>query len=177
MFTSLFLLASEAGEAEGFGINTNIFETNIINIVIILAFLIYAGRGFIGNILSSRLQTIESAINDAEKRKKESIEKLSDQQEKLAQAQAERDRILAQAQSDAKAAREAILKDIDAEIAKLQAAGEQEIGSEQERIISQLRQQVVDKAIADASAYFERGLSEHVQQQLVDRSIDLISAE
>jgi F-type H+-transporting ATPase subunit b len=112
MFTSLFLLASEAGETEGFGINTNILETNIINIVIILAFLIYAGRGFIGNILSTRLQTIESAITDAEKRKQESIEKLSDQQEKLAQAQSERDRIIAQAQVDAKVARESILKDM-----------------------------------------------------------------
>jgi F-type H+-transporting ATPase subunit b len=177
MFTSLFLLASEAGETEGFGINTNILETNIINIVIILAFLIYAGRGFIGNILSTRLQTIESAITDAEKRKQESIEKLSDQQEKLAQAQSERDRIIAQAQADAKAARESILKDVDSEIERLRVAAEQEIATEQERAIVQLRQQVVDKAVADANAYFERGLSEHVQQQLVDRSIDLIAAE
>jgi len=63
---NLLLLATEAAEGHGFGINTDIFETNVVNLLIVLALLVYAGRGFIGNILSSRLKTIESALNEAE---------------------------------------------------------------------------------------------------------------
>lgn len=177
MGIGLFLLASEAGEASGFGFNSNILETNAINIAILLGGLIYAGRGFLGKILSQRLETIETAIVDAEKRKREAIEQLADRQEKLAQAQAECERIRAAAEIDAKAAGEAILAGVGADIERLREAATQEIATEQERAIVQLRQQVADKALAEVRAYFDRGLSDSAQQQLIDRSIELLGAK
>lgn len=177
MSTGLFLLASEAGEASGFGINFDIFGTNLINILILLGGVIYAGRGFVGKILSQRLEVIETAIVDAEKRKREAAEQLADQQEKLAQARSECDRIKATAQADAKAASDAILATVAADIERLREASAREIATEQERAIVQLRQQVAEKALAGVRAYFDRGLSDSVQQQLVNRSIELLGAK
>jgi F-type H+-transporting ATPase subunit b len=173
----LFLLASEAGEASGFGFNSNILETNAINILILLGGLIYAGRGFLGKALSQRLEVIESAIKDADKRKQVAIEQLADQQEKLAQAQAECDRLRQQAEIDAKAAASAILASIDADIERLRESANQEIATEQNRVLIQLRQQVAEQALTDVRAYFGRGLEDSVQRELVDRSISLLGSK
>jgi len=175
MFINLFLLASEAAtEHSGFGINKDIFSTNLINIVIILGVLIYAGRGFLGKVLSQRLETIQTAIQDAEKRKQDAVAQLADQQQKLTQAQVEADRLKAQAEADAKLASAAILATVDADIERLKVAAAQELATEQEKVIIQLRQQVSQKALAQVNAYFGRGLSNSVQRDLVDRSIALL---
>lgn len=177
MSIGLFLLASEAGEASGFGINGDIFGTNLINILILLGGVVYAGRGFLDKILSQRLEIIETAIADAEKRKREAVEQLADQQENLAQARSECDRIRTAAASDAKAASEAILSTVAADIERLRESSVQEIAREQERVIVQLRQQVAEKALAGVKAHFDRGLSDSAQQQLVNRSIELLGAK
>jgi F-type H+-transporting ATPase subunit b len=177
MGIGLFLLAVEAGETSGFGINGDIFETNLINIGILLGLLIFVGRGFLGKILSQRLESIESEIGDAERRKREAVEQLADQQEKLAQAQAECDRIRAAAAADAKVASEAILSTVASDIERLRESSAQEIAREQERTIAQLRQQVAEKALAGVRAHFDRGLSDSAQQQLVNRSIELLGAK
>ncbi|MDX2254029.1 MAG: F0F1 ATP synthase subunit B [Pseudanabaenaceae cyanobacterium bins.39] len=177
MITNFVLLASEAGEHTGFGINTDILETNLINLVIVIGLLIYAGKGFLGKILSARLESIQSAIADAEKRQKEASEKLVLQQEKLAQAKTEAENLRKQAEADAQHAADAILATIEADIARLREAADQEIATEQERVIVQLRQQVAEKSLASVQAYFDRGLSESTQVELIDRSIALLSSD
>ncbi|MFO0210054.1 MAG: F0F1 ATP synthase subunit B, partial [Pseudanabaena sp.] len=98
MISNFVLLASEAGESSGISLNTDILETNVINLVIVLAFLVYAGRGFLGKILSSRLESIQTAIGVAEKRQSEASAKLAEQQNKLAQAQSEAEKLRQQAE-------------------------------------------------------------------------------
>lgn len=176
METNLFLLASEATEHSGFGINSDILETNVINLAIVVALLVYAGRGFLGKLLSQRLNAIESAISEAEQRQKTAESQLAIQQQNLAQAQVECDRLKAQAEADAKTAKEAILASVAADIERPKAAAGQEIASEQERVLVQLRSSVVEKALVNARAYFDRGLSEDVQRELIDRSITLLGS-
>ncbi|MBD2178115.1 F0F1 ATP synthase subunit B [Pseudanabaena sp. FACHB-1998] len=177
MIRNFVLLASEAGEHSGFGINSDILETNLINLVIVIGLLIYAGRGFLGKILSARLESIQSAIADAEKRQKEASAKLAVQQEKLAQAKTESDNLRKQAEADAKHAADAILATVEADIARLRESADQEIATEQDRVIVQLRQQVAEKALASVQSYFDRGLSESTQIELIDRSIALLSSD
>ena len=177
MISNFVLLASEAGESSGIRLNTDILETNVINLVIVLAFLVYAGRGFLGKILSARLESIQSAIADAEKRQKEASDKLAVQQEKLAQAKTEADKFRQQADIDAKHAADLILATVDADIARLRESADQEIATEQERVILQLRQQVAEKALASVQSYFDRGLSESTQIELIDRSIALLGSD
>ena len=177
MIRNFVLLASEAGEHSGFGINSDILETNLINLVIVIGLLIYAGRGFLGKILSARLESIQSAISDAEQRQKDAADKLALQQGKLAQAKTEADNLRKQAEADAKHAADVILATVDADIARLREAADQEISTEQERVIVQLRQQVAEKALASVQSYFDRGLSESTQVELIDRSIALLSSD
>ena len=82
-----------------------------------------------------------------------------------------------QAETDAKHAADVILATVDADIARLREAADQEISTEQERVIVQLRQQVAEKALASVQSYFDRGLSEDTQIELIDRSIALLSSD
>ena len=82
-----------------------------------------------------------------------------------------------QAEADAKQATHAILATVDADIARLREAADQEISTEQDRVIVQLRQQVAEKALANVQSYFDRGLSESTQVELIDRSIALLSSD
>jgi F-type H+-transporting ATPase subunit b len=88
------------------GFNFNILDTNLINLAIIIVVLIYFGRKIVGKTLSERRERIETAIQSAERRQNEAETALSEQQKKLAQAQAEAERIRKSAEENANVARE-----------------------------------------------------------------------
>lgn len=178
---TFFWLAAEAGTAElesgeaGFGFNFNIFEVNLINLVIVAALLVYFGRKFLGKILSERQAAIETEIKEAEQRQREAAEKLADEQQKLAQAQAEAERIRAAAKESAKAAKEQILAQATQEIQRLKETTAQDSVSNQERAIAEIRRQVAALALQQVESQLQSQLQgEDAQQQLVDRSIALL---
>jgi F-type H+-transporting ATPase subunit b len=84
---TFILLTAEAIEEPGIGLNFDILETNLINLVIIIGVLVYFGRGFLGKTLADRKARIEEAIKDAETRKKEAAAALADEQQKLVTAE------------------------------------------------------------------------------------------
>jgi F-type H+-transporting ATPase subunit b len=58
------LLASHGG----FGLNLNVFDTNIINLAIVIAGLVWFLRGFLGGILERRRTAILTDLKEAEER-------------------------------------------------------------------------------------------------------------
>ncbi len=165
------LLIFATMEEKGFGLNPNLLETNLFNIVIFVGVLVYLGRGVVGKILADRRQEIENLIGAAEQRKQLAMEQLAQEQQKLAAAQAACEAIKKKAEADAMAVREAILATTQGEIDRLKAQAEQEIASEQARVQLLLKQEIVERALAEVRAYLDRGLSESQQHQLIERSI------
>ncbi|BAZ83385.1 F0F1 ATP synthase subunit B [Sphaerospermopsis kisseleviana CS-549] len=162
---------AEGAEHSGFGLNTNILETNLINLAIIITVLFVFGRKVLGNTLKSRRENIETAIKSAEQRAASAAKQLQEAQQKLTQAQAEATRIKADAEVSAKTAGEAILVQAAADIEKMQAAGAADLNAELERVISQLRQKVVAQALQKAEAELKTGIAEDAQKTIIDRSI------
>lgn len=170
------LLGSEVAETSegGFGLNLNILETNLVNLAIVIAILIYFGRGFLNQVLGDRRSGIETAIREAEKRKKDAAAALADEQQKLAQAQAEAAKIRASGEEAAKAAAAAILTKAEADIQRMRETSAQDLDREQERVIRELRQRVVALALQKAEAELSSRLDPSKQQQLVDRCVTLL---
>lgn len=166
--------AAEAEESSGFGLNFNILETNLINLAIVVGVVFYFGRKLLGKALSERRSQIEIAIEDAEKRKKEASSALADQQQKLAQAQAEATRIKAAAEESAKVARAEIMAQSVQDIERLKASAAQDLNSQQEKVMTELRQRIAALAIEKVEAQLKSGLSADTQKQLVDRSIAMM---
>jgi F-type H+-transporting ATPase subunit b len=81
-FNQIFtLLANE----EGIGLNSDILETGLINILALVAILIYTGRDFLGSLLEERKTTIVKSVQDAEDRLSEAQKRLSEAEKQLNQ--------------------------------------------------------------------------------------------
>jgi len=172
----LLLLAVEAESVEesGFGLNFDLLDTNLINLVIIIGVLIVFGRKFLGETLSARKANIQSEIQDAEARKQKAVSDLASQQQKLAQAQAEAKKLVEEAHGRAESAKVAILAQADKDIERLQAEAQRDLSSQQDKIAAELRQYVVEKAIVTAESMCRSELDDASQHQLVDRSIAML---
>ena len=82
-FDQIFTLLAEH---EGISLNTDILETGLINILALLAILIYTGRDFLGSLLEERKTTIIKGVQDAEDRLNEAQKRLDEAQKQLNQA-------------------------------------------------------------------------------------------
>ena len=81
-FDQIFTLLAN----EGISLNTDILETGLINILALLAILIYTGRDFLGSLLEERRTTIVQGVQDAEDRLSEAKKRLAEAQKQLNQA-------------------------------------------------------------------------------------------
>ncbi|NJL48334.1 MAG: F0F1 ATP synthase subunit B [Leptolyngbyaceae cyanobacterium SM2_5_2] len=163
-----WFLATEEG---GVGLNFDILETNLINLVIIAGVLVYFGSKFLGKTLSTRQAAIESAIVEAEQRKQEAAMALAEQQQKLAQAQEEAKKILADAEQAATRSREAILAQAEADVERMRATAAQDLSSQEVRVMRELQQRIATLALKRAESELPHRLNDEVQRRLIDVSI------
>ena len=82
-FDQIFILLANH---EGIGLNPDILETGLFNIIALIAILIYVGRDFLGSVLEERKTTIVKSIQDAEDRLSEAQKRLVEAQKQLNQA-------------------------------------------------------------------------------------------
>ena len=82
-FDQIFTLLAEH---EGIGLNTDILETGLLNILALLGILIFTGRDFLGSILEERKTTIVQGVQDAEDRLNEAQKRLDEAKKQLDQA-------------------------------------------------------------------------------------------
>ena len=83
-FNQIFTLLAN-GEG-GIGLNLDILETGLLNILALLAILIFTGKDFLGSILEERKSTIVKSVQDAEDRLNEAQKRLSEAEKQLSQA-------------------------------------------------------------------------------------------
>ena len=82
-FDQIFTLVAEH---EGIGLNLDILETGLINILALVAILVYTGKDFLGSVLEERKTNIVKSVQDAEDRLNEANRRLSEAQKQLSQA-------------------------------------------------------------------------------------------
>jgi len=80
------LIFTLVAEHEGIGLNFDILETGLINILALVAILVYTGRDFLGSLLEERKTDIVQGVQDAEDRLNEANRRLSEAQKQLSQA-------------------------------------------------------------------------------------------
>ena len=82
-FNQIFTLLAQE---EGIGLNFDILETGLLNILALLAILVYTGRDFLGSLLEERKTTIVQSVQDAEDRLSEAQKRFTEAQKQLDQA-------------------------------------------------------------------------------------------
>ncbi|CAK24445.1 F0F1 ATP synthase subunit B [Synechococcus sp. CS-197] len=161
------LFASEGG----FGLNLNLFETNLINLVIVIGVLYWFLKGFLGGILERRRQAILKDLEDSEGRLRQATTDLARAQEDLAAAQQKAEKI----RSDGKARAEAIRKDGEMRTINAMAAVKQDaladLNAEGARLTEQLRREAALAAIDKVMTELPGRLDQAGQSRLIDASI------
>lgn len=176
MIDTFFLLNAEASAESGFGFKFDLFESNLINLAIILVLLIVYGGKVVGNILSERRAKIEAEIKSADARAKESKDALATAQKNLKEAQSAAVTIRSEAETNAQKAKEGVLAKGQKEVERLKASAAADLNSEQERAIAQLRSKVVEMSLERVESRMGEVLNDDKQRQLIDRSIDKLGA-
>ena len=157
--------------SEGFGLNLNLFETNIINLAVVIFGLYKFLPGFIGKILEKRRSTILIDLKDAEERLTQAKNSLSKAKEELTSANQKAEKI----RNDCKARAEAIRLESEKrtveEMARIKQGAASDLNAEAARVTSQLRKEAAELAIEKALAMLPKKLDSNAQDDFLKQSI------
>jgi len=157
------------------GFNPDIFETNVINITILLGGIIYLGSNALSASLSERQQKILGAIQEAEERLQQAVDRLAESEKQLAQAQIVIDSIKTDAEKTAQQVKTAILSDGKNEIERLTSSAKSQIVTIEAKVRKQISDYVVTLALQRITMQLEGKLSSSLQQQIIDRNISKLA--
>jgi F-type H+-transporting ATPase subunit b len=166
-FPVLPLLASHTG----FGLNLNLFETNIINLAVLIAAVVWFLKGFLGGILERRRASILGDLKDAEERLAKASTALSEAQQGLTQAQQRAEKIVQDGTARAAAIREESERRSIDEIARIKESASSDLANEASRVSAQLRRETARQAVEQALARLTGKLDDKAQASLIDQSI------
>ncbi len=156
---------------EGFGLNFNLFETNILNLAVVIFGLYKFLPGFLGKILERRRQTILSDLEEAEDRLVKSSEALSQAKKELASAQQKAEKIRKDCQARAEAIRLESEKRTVEEMARIKQGAASDLNAEAARVTTQLRREAARIAIEKALTMLPGKLDEKAQEKFFKQSI------
>ena len=162
------LLASHGS----FGLNLNIFETNIVNLAIVIFGLYKFLPNFLGGILERRRAIILADLKDAEERLAAATSSLATAQQDLAAAQQKAEQIRADGKARAQAIRLESEKRTIEEMARLKQGAAADLDAEAARVTNVLRREAARLAIEKALATLPGKLNDEAQAKLLSQSIN-----
>ena len=157
--------------SEGFGLNLNLFETNILNLAVVIFGLYKFLPGFLGKILEKRRTSILTDLKDAEERLTQAKNSLSKAKEELASAKQKAEKIRNDCKSRAEAIRLESEKRTVEEMARIKQGAASDLNAEAARVTSQLRKEAAELAIEKALSLLPRKLDAKTQDDFLKQSI------
>ncbi len=156
---------------QGFGLNFNLFETNIINWAVVIFGLYKFLPNFLGGMLERRRNSILADLDDAEKRLHEATSSLNQAKQDLATAEEKAQKIISDGKSRAEAIRLESEKRTVEEMARIKQGAASDLNSEASRVSAQLRREAAKLAIQKALAALPGKLDGNAQAKLISQSI------
>nr|YP_009578169.1 ATP synthase CF0 B subunit [Taxus phytonii]QBK32834.1 ATP synthase CF0 B subunit [Taxus phytonii]QBK33162.1 ATP synthase CF0 B subunit [Taxus phytonii]QBK35212.1 ATP synthase CF0 B subunit [Taxus phytonii] len=160
----------------GFGLNTNILETNIINLSVVLGVLIYFGKGVLNNLLDNRKQKILSTIQNSEELCKGAADQLEQARARLREVEMRAREIRVNGYSQIEQEKEDLINVASANLEQLENFKNETVHFEQQRAIEQVRQQISRQAVQRALGTLNSCLNSELHLRTIDHNIDLLRA-
>jgi F-type H+-transporting ATPase subunit b len=161
-----------SGISEGsWGINTNIFETNIINLSVFVAAVFTLLSKSLSEILNNRQQKVVSSIQEAEDRLQRSKVRLGEARKQLDQINEIVDGIKTEALTAGATLQTNILIQGTEEIERLSENAKLTIKNTEVQVKRQILQQITSLTIQRARAQFKELLSYEMQEAIIDKGI------
>tara|TARA_Y100001968_G_scaffold330076_1_gene380941 strand:+ start:444 stop:959 length:516 start_codon:yes stop_codon:yes gene_type:complete len=157
--------------AGGFGLNLNIFETNILNLAVVIFGLYKFLPGFLGGMLEKRRASILSDLKDAEERLNEATQALALAKKELSSAEQKAAKIRTDCQARAEAIRLDSEKRTVDEMARIKQGAASDLDAEAARVSTQLRKEAAQLAIEKALKVLPGKLDKKTQDEFLKQSI------
>lgn len=165
--------------AESFGFNFDIIETNIINLAVVIAVVLYLGGDVLTSLLKDRKQKILSTIQSAEERYLEAQQKLEQAKQKVELAKTKAIEIRQQGNLTAAQATKTLFERTEEEIRRLEETSisgpQSTLRIEEGKAFQQVREQVVKLSIERAFSLLRtKTESPSSQKRIIDFHIGLL---
>nr|QBL07944.1 ATP synthase CF0 subunit I [Selaginella moellendorffii] len=160
--------------AGGFALNTNLLETNLTNLGVVLALLVYLGRGVLNNLLNNRERTIPNAIRDAEDRYKEAADRLDQARARSQRARVRADDIRMNGLSRVQREKRDLVNSADGDLERLEDSKNATIRFEEQRAIEQVRQQAARLALDRALKASDIRSNNELHSHTIEHHIGLL---
>ena len=171
MFQNI-LIISEAESS--FGLNPNILETNLINLLILLVGLFILGRDFLGSNLSSRQNLILNNIKNAEDKLNQALERLQEAKTQANQADLIYQDINAKALGEKLAALEADYQNTQQKIVRQCENSFNTMNIRKYEVLTDIKNDVTTNAIFAIIRDLESNFSIEDHERLINERIEMI---
>lgn len=164
------LLAEEGS----FGLNLDIFESNLINLIILGGGIFKLGSKVLSESLIARQENIAKTIEDSEKRLEKAIVKLDESQKQLVQSGMIVSNINEDSEKTAKQVKTAILNDGKIEVERITVSAKNQVITMESIIRKEISAHVVNEALKIVTSKLEEQLDVELQNKIIDKNISKI---
>lgn len=149
----------------------------VLNFVILAGGLVFLLKKPVSSALNDRIKSIRDQLDDLETKKKDAEAELAEYNKKLATLETEADRIIADYIKQGEEAKARILAAAETSAKKLEEQAKKNIAHEFQAAKAQLKEDVLEKAMAKAEALIQAKVTEEDQARLVDDYLSKVVAE
>jgi F-type H+-transporting ATPase subunit b len=172
---STLLIFTLVSEREGFGINTNILETNVLNLVVVIGILVYFGKDILQDSLKARKENILKSVQDSVEKKMQAAENLSSAKLQLENAKLKANDIRSQGIILAQQNSEKLLQGMAENIKRLEETKNFTIRFEEEKAITEVCKKVSSSVLKQALVLLKDRLNSKLCKKITLRKLDLLS--
>jgi F-type H+-transporting ATPase subunit b len=168
-------LVHEGTFASGsFGFNFDLIETNILNLAVVIGVVLYLGGDVLSSLLNDRKQKILGTLKSADERFLEAQQKLEEAKQKVLAAQNKAAEIREQGNKTALQTAKTLFSRTEEEIRRLEEGKQASLRFEEEKALSQVKQQVVTLSLEKAFENLKTKMDSSTQRKLIETNIGFL---
>lgn len=162
-------------ESEGFGFNTDIFETNVLNLAVVIGVLVYYGRSLLTDIIKNRKESILRNLQDADSKFREASENLEAAKSQFQEASVKSEQIRSQGFSIASQSSKKLIESVEDDIRRLKETTLSTIQFEEENSIKEVCQRLSELAFSKSVEILKKRLNSNIQKKIISQSTEKLS--
>lgn len=134
----------------GFGLSTDLFETNILNLAVVIRIVVNVVGDAVSNLLDQRKKNVLASLQEADNVARDASERLEEARLSMETVRGQAQEILSQARTSIEQENRVAQKRLKENVQRLQERGRQTVQLERQRAIQVIIQQVSDLAMVSA---------------------------
>ena len=170
----LLVCADAALASEGHEPRWGDFAWRILNLILFCGILWYFTGGLVKRFFKNRKQTIQSTLDDLEKRREDAKNQLAEIETRIANLEAERKAILQESLAQAERLKNGMVEDARRQADQIVEQARRTAENEGRAMLDQVRAQVANEIIDAASKALRGQLTEEDHDRLIANSLDKV---